>query len=56
MSADPGITEEIIGRWFATGGGVLDVTPDDGASARLEELFPPPGPNGVKPAPEAYAW
>jgi NDP-hexose 2,3-enoyl reductase len=24
--------------------------------ARLDELFPPPGPNGVKPAPEAYAW
>jgi len=19
-------------------------------------LFPPPGPNGAKPAPEAYAW
>jgi NDP-hexose 2,3-enoyl reductase len=24
--------------------------------ARLDELFPPPGPNGAKPAPEAYAW
>jgi NDP-hexose C3-ketoreductase / dTDP-4-oxo-2-deoxy-alpha-D-pentos-2-ene 2,3-reductase len=23
---------------------------------RLDELFPPPGPNGAKPAPEAYAW
>ncbi|MEU7895234.1 aldo/keto reductase [Nonomuraea sp. NPDC049152] len=22
----------------------------------LDELFPPPGPNGAKPAPEAYAW
>ncbi|MGH3575726.1 MAG: aldo/keto reductase, partial [Pseudonocardiaceae bacterium] len=24
--------------------------------ARLDELFPAPGPHGVKPAPEAYAW
>ncbi|MBM7769975.1 aryl-alcohol dehydrogenase-like predicted oxidoreductase [Actinokineospora baliensis] len=24
--------------------------------AALDELFPPPGPNGDKPAPEAYAW
>jgi hypothetical protein len=24
--------------------------------ARLDELFPPPAPNGAKPAPEAYAW
>ena len=23
---------------------------------KLDELFPPPGPNGAKPAPEAYAW
>jgi NDP-hexose 2,3-enoyl reductase len=24
--------------------------------ARLDELFPAPGPNGAQPAPEAYAW
>ncbi|MGI5504831.1 aldo/keto reductase [Lentzea sp. CA-135723] len=24
--------------------------------AKLDELFPAPGPNGSKPAPEAYAW
>ncbi|HET8970865.1 MAG TPA: aldo/keto reductase, partial [Candidatus Nanopelagicales bacterium] len=24
--------------------------------ARLDEIFPAPGPNGSKPAPEAYAW
>jgi len=23
---------------------------------RLDEIFPAPGPNGSKPAPEAYAW
>ncbi len=29
---------------------------DAGILARLDELFPPPAPNGPKPAPEAYAW
>ncbi|WP_431898797.1 aldo/keto reductase [Nonomuraea sp. bgisy101] len=34
----------------------LAITLDEGTLARLDELFPPPGPNGAKPAPEAYAW
>jgi NDP-hexose C3-ketoreductase / dTDP-4-oxo-2-deoxy-alpha-D-pentos-2-ene 2,3-reductase len=34
----------------------LQITLDDDTLAKLDELFPPPGPNGAKPAPEAYAW
>ena len=34
----------------------LQITLDDGTLAKLDELFPPPAPNGAKPAPEAYAW
>ena len=34
----------------------LDLKLDEETLARLDELFPPPGPNGGKPAPEAYAW
>ncbi|AEW99731.1 aldo/keto reductase [Streptantibioticus cattleyicolor] len=34
----------------------LELTLDDGFLAQLERLFPPPGPNGARPAPEAYAW
>jgi aryl-alcohol dehydrogenase-like predicted oxidoreductase len=34
----------------------LAITLDAQVLARLDELFPPPGPNGAKPAPEAYAW
>jgi NDP-hexose C3-ketoreductase / dTDP-4-oxo-2-deoxy-alpha-D-pentos-2-ene 2,3-reductase len=34
----------------------LDLELDGDTLARLDELFPPPGPNGSKPAPEAYAW
>jgi NDP-hexose C3-ketoreductase / dTDP-4-oxo-2-deoxy-alpha-D-pentos-2-ene 2,3-reductase len=29
---------------------------DAATLAQLDALFPPPGPNGSKPAPEAYAW
>ncbi len=29
---------------------------DDEVLTKLDELFPAPGPNGSKPAPEAYAW
>jgi aryl-alcohol dehydrogenase-like predicted oxidoreductase len=36
--------------------GALEVSLDADALAKLDELFPPPGPNGAKPAPEAYAW
>lgn len=59
-------TEHIIGRWFAQGGGEktvlatklrsLAITLDHATLDRLDELFPPPAPNGAKPAPEAYAW
>ncbi len=34
----------------------VEITLDGETLARLDELFPPPGPNGAKPAPEAYAW
>ncbi|GLY87003.1 aldo/keto reductase [Actinoallomurus iriomotensis] len=34
----------------------LRITLDHGTLAKLDELFPPPAPNGAKPAPEAYAW
>jgi NDP-hexose 2,3-enoyl reductase len=34
----------------------LQITLDDGTLAKLDQLFPPPAPNGAKPAPEAYAW
>jgi NDP-hexose C3-ketoreductase / dTDP-4-oxo-2-deoxy-alpha-D-pentos-2-ene 2,3-reductase len=34
----------------------LDIELDADTLAKLDELFPPPGPNGAKPAPEAYAW
>lgn len=34
----------------------LDLKLDADTLTRLDELFPAPGPNGAKPAPEAYAW
>ena len=34
----------------------LEITLDAATLAQLDDLFPPPGPNGAKPAPEAYAW
>lgn len=34
----------------------VEITLDAEVRARLDDLFPPPGPNGAKPAPEAYAW
>jgi len=33
-----------------------EITLDADVLAKLDELFPPPGPNGARPAPEAYAW
>ena len=60
LLAQPGVTGPIIGPRTA---GQLDgslraaeIKLDEPALARLDELFPPPGPNGAKPAPEAYAW
>ncbi|GGM57096.1 oxidoreductase [Longimycelium tulufanense] len=34
----------------------LEITLDDDTLAKLDQLFPPPAPNGAKPAPEAYVW
>ncbi|HVK23277.1 MAG TPA: aldo/keto reductase [Actinokineospora sp.] len=34
----------------------LELKLDAETLAKLDELFPPPAPNGAKPAPEAYAW
>jgi aryl-alcohol dehydrogenase-like predicted oxidoreductase len=34
----------------------VDLKLDADVLAKLDELFPAPGPNGSKPAPEAYAW
>jgi NDP-hexose C3-ketoreductase / dTDP-4-oxo-2-deoxy-alpha-D-pentos-2-ene 2,3-reductase len=34
----------------------LEINFDEKTLAALDELFPPPGPNGAQPAPEAYAW
>jgi len=54
------VTAPIIGpRTMAHLDGSLravDLKLDDDVLARLDELFPAPGPNGAKPAPEAYAW
>ena len=55
-----GVTAPIVGpRTMAQLEGSLravDITLDEDTLAKLDELFPPPGPNGAKPAPEAYAW
>jgi aryl-alcohol dehydrogenase-like predicted oxidoreductase len=55
-----GVTGPIIGpRTIAQLDGslrALEIKLDEKAMAGLDELFPPPGPNGAKPAPEAYAW
>ena len=51
----PGVTGPIIGprtrEQLDAGIRALDVTLDDAALARLDEIFP-----GHKPAPEDYAW
>jgi NDP-hexose 2,3-enoyl reductase len=55
-----GVTGPIIGpRTIAHLDGSLravDLKLDNDTLTKLDELFPAPGPNGVKPAPEAYAW
>jgi NDP-hexose C3-ketoreductase / dTDP-4-oxo-2-deoxy-alpha-D-pentos-2-ene 2,3-reductase len=60
LLAQDGVTGPVIGPRTA---GQLDsalralsISLDAGTLARLDELFPPPAPNGAKPAPEAYAW
>ncbi|MFC4907250.1 aldo/keto reductase [Actinomadura gamaensis] len=60
LLAQDGVTGPIIGpRTTAQLDGslrALDLTLDAGTLAELDGLFPPPAPNGAKPAPEAYAW
>ncbi|HEY0453069.1 aldo/keto reductase [Actinophytocola sp.] len=55
-----GVTAPIIGpRTLEQLEGSLrsvDIKLDADTLAKLDELFPPPCPNGAKPAPEAYAW
>jgi aryl-alcohol dehydrogenase-like predicted oxidoreductase len=60
LLAQPGVTGPIIGPRTAgqLDGSLraLEIKLDEPTLARLDELFPSPGPNGTKPAPEAYAW
>ncbi|PPK69890.1 aldo/keto reductase [Actinokineospora auranticolor] len=60
LLAQDGVTAPIIGPRTAEqlDGSLraLEITLDADTLARLDELFPAPGPNGAKPAPEAYAW
>jgi aryl-alcohol dehydrogenase-like predicted oxidoreductase len=60
LLAQDGVTGPIIGPRTAEqlDGSLraLQITLDDDTLAKLDELFPPPAPNGAKPAPEAYAW
>jgi aryl-alcohol dehydrogenase-like predicted oxidoreductase len=56
----PGVSAPIVGpRTIAQLDSSLravEITLGFDVLAQLDELFPPPGPHGVKPAPEAYAW
>ncbi|MEU8124390.1 aldo/keto reductase [Spirillospora sp. NPDC049024] len=60
LLAQEGVTGPIIGpRTVEQLDGslrALQINLDEAALAKLDELFPPPAPNGAKPAPEAYAW
>ncbi|GLX05226.1 aldo/keto reductase [Microbispora sp. NBRC 16548] len=60
LLAQDGVTGPIVGpRTIEQLDGslrALTITLDDGTLATLDALFPPPGPNGARPAPEAYAW
>ncbi len=55
-----GVTAPIVGprtmEQFEGSLRAVDLKLDADTLARLDELFPAPGPNGSKPAPEAYAW
>ena len=55
-----GVTAPIVGprtlEQFEGSLRAVDLTLDADTLTRLDELFPAPGPNGSKPAPEAYAW
>ncbi|RZS32774.1 aryl-alcohol dehydrogenase-like predicted oxidoreductase [Herbihabitans rhizosphaerae] len=60
LLAQEGVTGPIIGPRTAeqldNSLRALEITLDQDTLATLDELFPPPAPNGSKPAPEAYAW
>ncbi|GLZ38416.1 aldo/keto reductase [Actinokineospora sp. NBRC 105648] len=60
LLAQDGVTGPIIGPRSAEqlDGSLraLEITLDEEFLGKLDELFPAPGPNGAKPAPEAYAW
>lgn len=60
LLAQDGVTGPIIGPRTAEqlDGSLraLQITLDKDTLAKLDQLFPPPAPNGAKPAPEAYAW
>ncbi|MEV4004094.1 aldo/keto reductase [Actinomadura sp. NPDC049753] len=60
LLAQDGVTGPIIGpRTVGQLDGslrALRIVLDETTLAKLDELFPPPAPNGAKPAPEAYAW
>ena len=55
-----GVTAPIVGpRTQAQLDGALhavEITLSTDTLEKLDEIFPAPGPNGSKPAPEAYAW
>jgi aryl-alcohol dehydrogenase-like predicted oxidoreductase len=56
----PGVTAPIVGprtpAQLDSSLRALAISLDAEFLARLDELFPPPAPNGPQPAPEAYAW
>ncbi|HEY6422381.1 MAG TPA: aldo/keto reductase [Pseudonocardiaceae bacterium] len=56
----PGVTAPIVGprtvEQLDSSLRAVAIKLDAEVLARLDELCPPPGPNGAKPAPEAYAW
>ncbi|NJP91934.1 aldo/keto reductase [Nonomuraea sp. FMUSA5-5] len=60
LLAQDGVTGPIIGprtvEQLDSSLRALTITLDGDTLARLDTLFPPPAPNGAKPAPEAYAW
>lgn len=60
LLAQPGVTAPIIGprtpNHLDTALRAMEITLDEKTLTTLDELFPAPGPNGAKPAPEAYAW
>jgi aryl-alcohol dehydrogenase-like predicted oxidoreductase len=56
----PGVTAPIVGprtpAQLDSSLRAVAISLDAEFLARLDELFPPPAPNGPQPAPEAYAW